>query len=199
MFAPMFLLPNRQRGSGSSIPDSFLTVNYYLDGQSIGGLTYDISADKGKQIIVRPRCCHFGSTRGLLGPAPIETGSASHPLTHPIPGFDGWIGAADQPYGELILPASKYWNDNTLPAPLNGPKGSYALNRINASNGNVKAGIEIEVDGTVKGSVMTYFRGPDQGSFGAGTNTGYPESSNILTWQQTNITGQYVTLTVEFT
>lgn len=197
MFGPMFLLPGQADAPG--VPHNSITVNYYLNGQPIGGITCDISSDKGKQIIARPRCCHYASTGAGLGPAPIETGSANHPITHPIAGFDGWISTNDQPYEELILPATAGWTDATIDAPLVGPKGSFAVNRIHGNSTHVRGGIEIEVDGTIKGSVGTFFYSANRASYaGITTPTGYPWTGNILTWQQTSITGQYLTLTVEF-
>lgn len=198
MITPMFLMPAQP--AGSSRPDSFLTVNYYLDGQSIGGLTYDMSADKGKQITVKPRCCHYASNQAGLGPAPIETGSISNPLTHPIAGFDGWIGPNDQPYDNLILPATAGWTDATIDAPLVGPKGSFAIDRSNAAAGYCRGGLEILVDGVVKGAIGSYFMTPNKARYSGYTHpVGWTRTGSVLMHTETSITGDFLTMTVEFT
>lgn len=186
MFGPMFLLPAISQNPSPNKLD----IQYYLDGQSIGGVIYDIKSIKGKNLTITPRLCAHNSPTIT----PVETDN----LSYPIADFDSWSDQMGTPYQNMTIPQQPGWVTHDLTAfPLGTPKGALCYDRdANPTGGYAWIGISLSVDGGPGRSSGCYFY-ETRATYSSNTYLPYPKVANILNTTQTSLTGRYITMTVE--
>lgn len=184
MFGPMFLMPGQDDAPGN------LTVNYYLDGQSIGGTVYTLAADV-------PLMTLYPTLSTLSG----SGGQASYNnFTHPITGFaDGWRDENGIVYsGHDIASGGWVVKTNKINKPLGPIKGMIELDTISPQY--ISLGVNIggshfdAVFMQPSGEIYEYFNVERN-------NIPHPFITNINSTISvpTTITGRYIGMTVEFT
>lgn len=185
MLIPMFLL--RGQDDSLDIQAHFLTINYYLDGQFIGGGSYELDPDTPMPLILRPRGSHYITAGAIV---------RYSNFAYPIPGFeDGWRDENGIAYTGTDTSTGNWAGVTFFEKPLGQKKGMIEMNT--QSVGYRGCGIDLGPNAAFD-SVFTNNRlavyNQYLGSASHPAIKSVPARMSIPTLE----TGQYIGVTAEF-